>query len=252
MLIRDADRLADENWAVLAIGQALIGEVSSNLLAVVFEILTGRLVVHFVLEVSSLEDLEWIEDDFGTELEAPWGDGWPDRIVAVETVVHTAPLEPRQRATFGREKRIVFAAKGWWAKSGGVAAGAPEISPMGAIGAALSGDVAAAELLAAFPHSELLESVDGWELVVTKFCVRRVVEGLLQRQVSAEDAQRWSSFIRRGYLDSGQAPIAPLRINYEPDDEDLIVEVVSRLDELGDLVDGEIDEVELRRFLDSL
>ena len=38
--------------------------------------------------------------------------------------------------------------------------------------------------------------------------------------------------------DASQRPIRPLQIDYEPEHEAAIVEVVARLDEIGDVIDG--------------
>lgn len=47
-------------------------------------------------------------------------------------------------------------------------------------------------------------------------------------------------------------PIFPIDIEYEVEKEDLIVEIISRLDELGDIVDGKIDKIEIDNFLQQL
>jgi hypothetical protein len=80
-----------------------------------------------------------------------------------------------------------------------------------------------------------------------------VLRGLEGRTVSPEEAQRWASFVRRGYFGrSGGDPIQPLDIAYEEESEDAIVEVVARLDEIGDAVDGEVSPKEIRELLQLL
>lgn len=68
-------------------------------------------------------------------------------------------------------------------------------------------------------------------------------------------AQQWASFIRRGYFEnqpSGRGG-KPLEIDYDSAYEDAIAEVVSRLDEIGDVVDGDVpDEAETALLLYSL
>jgi hypothetical protein len=63
---------------------------------------------------------------------------------------------------------------------------------------------------------------------------------------------RRASFARRRYATEGVQPIEPIDIGYEPSREDDIVEVVGRLDQIGDLVDGDPSEQEQRRWLARL
>lgn len=67
----------------------------------------------------------------------------------------------------------------------------------------------------------------------------------LQRgEVTGGEAQRWASFVRRGFVagDGSRLPVTPLLIDYEPEHEDAIVEVIGRLDEIGDVIDGEVPD----------
>lgn len=78
----------------------------------------------------------------------------------------------------------------------------------------------------------------------------KVLTAYLSGRLSAEEAQGWASFVRRGYLaGTSVASVRPLDIEYEADAEDEIAEVIARLDELGDSVDGEISEEEGRQLL---
>lgn len=55
------------------------------------------------------------------------------------------------------------------------------------------------------------------------------------------EVQRWASFMRRGYIGAGEGgPITPLDIYYQAGYEEEMVEIVGRLDEIGDVVDGEV------------
>lgn len=68
-----------------------------------------------------------------------------------------------------------------------------------------------------------------------------VLRGPYDSAFSPELTQAWASFIRRGYVaEPGGGPIRPIDIDYEQAYEDDIAETVSRLDEIGDLVDGEV------------
>lgn len=112
----------------------------------------------------------------------------------------------------------------------------------------LRGDLAAFRRLRSVDHAQLLQvSVD---LKVDPVAVRRVLNALVDGTAGPEEVQAWASFMRRGYLPSSHGPIHPLAIEYVS--EDVVSEVISRLDELGDLVDGEIGESELESMIAAL
>ena len=68
-----------------------------------------------------------------------------------------------------------------------------------------------------------------------------VLLGLSQGVFPPELVQSWASFVRRGYqAPSTGGPITPLDIDYEEAWENAIVEAVTRLDEVGDIIDGEV------------
>jgi hypothetical protein len=87
---------------------------------------------------------------------------------------------------------------------------------------------------------------------LTAASVRRVVSSLIGGEISPSEAQRWASFVRRGHADGGARPIRPLDIEYEANREEDIVEVVGRLDEIGDGIGGVPNEREQRQWLASL
>ena len=96
-------------------------------------------------------------------------------------------------------------------------------------------------------------------LVVTPKAVRAVLLALQQQQVPPYLVQQWASFVRRGYFANpdGQPgpatqPIAPIDIEYDLSFEDQIAEIISRLDEIGDLIDGEVTDAEIAIMLQSL
>lgn len=80
----------------------------------------------------------------------------------------------------------------------------------------------------------------------------RVLVALQNKDVSPELVQQWASFIRRGYFGSVVAHRRPIDIQYEPAAEDRIAEVISRLDELGDLIDGEIADNDLAEMIEGI
>ena len=82
-------------------------------------------------------------------------------------------------------------------------------------------------------------------LVLRPRAVAVVLSALRRGRITESAAQAWASFVRRGYLEGGDlAPVRPIRIAYESEYEDAIVEAIARLDELGDEIDGEISPSE--------
>ena len=70
--------------------------------------------------------------------------------------------------------------------------------------------------------------------------VMAVLQGLSAGSISGEQAQAWASFVRWGFIEGGLGLIRPLDIEYDAAAEDAIVEVVGRLDQIGDLIDGDL------------
>ena len=60
--------------------------------------------------------------------------------------------------------------------------------------------------------------------------------------------------MRRGYLVDGRRgePARPIDIDYEAGAEKALVEVLARLDEIGDVVDGQVNSDEIQEMLQSL
>ena len=90
-------------------------------------------------------------------------------------------------------------------------------------------------------------------LVITTTTICKVLMDLQQHRITAEQAQKWASFVRRGYVAYKQkGPIKPIEIDYDITVEDLIADVISRLDEIGDLIDGTISEEKLKMMIRQL
>jgi hypothetical protein len=90
------------------------------------------------------------------------------------------------------------------------------------------------------------------DLVVTKEGLLRVLVAFQRQAVLGDLVQQWASFVCRGYFGSSVEPRQPLDISYDDSAEQEIVKVVSRLDELGDLADGEISGDELATMIGTL
>lgn len=90
-------------------------------------------------------------------------------------------------------------------------------------------------------------------VVVRRSSVVDVLRGLLVGAWTPEQVQAWASFVRRGYVASrSDLPVRPLEIEYDDACEEEIAAAVSRLDEIGDLVDGEVTTVEVLYLLQLL
>ena len=115
----------------------------------------------------------------------------------------------------------------------------------------IAGDTAAMSRIASAPQSELLLAAEHCaDLALSPQAVARVLEGLLNRTVSPSDAQQWASFVRRGFVaPQPSGPVRAVDIAYDPEHEEVLATVVSRLDEIGDLVDGEVSDHELAQLL---
>jgi hypothetical protein len=90
------------------------------------------------------------------------------------------------------------------------------------------------------------------ELIVTKAAIARVLTALQDHKTSPSMVQKWASFVRRGYFGSVDGKRHPIDIRYDRASEDEIVEIVGRLDELGDSIDGDISEAELVTIMAKL
>lgn len=116
-----------------------------------------------------------------------------------------------------------------------------------------NGDAQAITVLRRLGHAMLLNTTDGAEpLVVTREATISVLRGLLDGRLSPTQAQGWASFVRCGYLEGTTGPVQPLPIDFESAWEDAIAEATSRLDEIGDLIDGEVSNGELLDLLQLL
>ena len=121
---------------------------------------------------------------------------------------------------------------------------------------AVGGDPEAVADISRFDQPALLEAqVDaGQPLTLTREATVAVLHGLLDHQFTPADVQSWASLMRRGYIagQTGRGPIEPLEIEFDEACEDAISAAVSRLDEIGDAVDGEVTTSEILDFLQLL
>ena len=109
--------------------------------------------------------------------------------------------------------------------------------------AAVNGKPGALAVLSQAHHSDLLAVATEVPLVLGRDAVAGVLDGMSAGSVSGTEAQAWASFVRHGYINPEPGGTRPLTIDYEPAAEDAIVEVMGRLDEIGDLVDGDVPDL---------
>jgi hypothetical protein len=129
---------------------------------------------------------------------------------------------------------------------------APEAARVSrALQAVVDGDPAPLDFLAARGHEELVEAATGLGvLTVPRAAVVAVLRRLLEKSMTPEQAQQWASFVRRGYIaDPLGGPIRPLDIAFESRCEEAMADTISRLDEIGDVVDGVVTDEEARDLL---
>lgn len=124
-----------------------------------------------------------------------------------------------------------------------------------AIAALVEGDLTYLPTVRSANHRELRDAAEKLRgLFVSRSAVARVLEDWRCGHFAAEDIQQWASFIRRGYVSdrvSGE-PLRPIAIEYDVNDEAVIVEIIGRLDEIGDQIDGHIVACEQDEMLRNL
>ena len=123
-----------------------------------------------------------------------------------------------------------------------------------ALAAVLAGRVSAVPALKSVSHDHLVAVAASLDerLLVSRDAVVTVLQGLADGTWAPPQAQAWASFVRRGVATTDPGPVRALDVEYEEAWEDGIVEAVSRLDEIGDLIDGEVTPKELRELLRML
>lgn len=122
-----------------------------------------------------------------------------------------------------------------------------------AIAAVVEGDVNHLSTVLAADHLELLDAAAKLPpLSASRSALTRVLKEWRSGHCSADDVQKWASFVRRGYVAGHSDGIRPIDIEYDAMDEELIVEIIGRFDEIGDLIDESIDDHEQKEMLRAL
>lgn len=124
-----------------------------------------------------------------------------------------------------------------------------------ALGRALRGEAGAIAEIATADHRSVraAEELIGTPLVVRRAAAANILRGLVDGRVSPSAAQAWASFMRRGFVEGAvDGPVRPVEIEFEGAWEDAISATISRLDEIGDVVDGEVTSGEALDLLQIL
>jgi hypothetical protein len=119
----------------------------------------------------------------------------------------------------------------------------------------IRGDLGPMSAIVSATHEEVLTAADalGTPLVVPRVAAVSVLCGLRNGVYRPESVQAWASFVGAGFVaNRSPGPIRPVEIDFEDAWEDAIATAVSRLDEIGDVVDGEVSEGEILDLLQLL
>jgi len=87
---------------------------------------------------------------------------------------------------------------------------------------------------------------------ITVSAVKKVLKALLEKTITPSDANSWAWLARGGVVRTIEGVAVRVETDYQDDKEEAIAEAVSRLSELGDLVDGTIDDTELKQLIQVL
>jgi len=119
------------------------------------------------------------------------------------------------------------------------------------IAAIVAGDPSGLSMVKAANHPDLLDAAARLpSRTISRPALAKLLTSWRSDRCTADDVQQWASFVRRGYVAGVPVgPVRPIDIEYDARDEDLIVEIIGRLDEIGDLIDGEVDDNEREEML---
>lgn len=118
------------------------------------------------------------------------------------------------------------------------------------IAAIVAGDLNGLTMVKAADHPDLLDAAARLPpLTISRPALAKVLKSWRSGHCNADDVQQWASFVRRGYIAGIRGAVRPIDIEYDALDEDLIVEIIGRLDEIGDMIDGEVSDNEREAML---
>ena len=106
---------------------------------------------------------------------------------------------------------------------------------------AVNGDLAAVSVLETLNRVDADALAGELNLVLSAEVVARVIAEYDAGVAPQRDVQRWAELMRWGHLPGPSGPVlSNLDVDYEYVAEDAIADAIGRLDELGDIVDGEL------------
>jgi hypothetical protein len=119
---------------------------------------------------------------------------------------------------------------------------------------AVPGDFEAFAIVIRQPHAAIQACRASLpELVLPAKAVRQVLQAFQHSEITPEEVQKWASFVRRGYVTGTQdEAVIPIDIEFEASAEDEITDIIARLDEIGDRIDGKIGSDELAQMVRSV
>ncbi|HET8583319.1 MAG TPA: hypothetical protein VFL65_08695 [Jatrophihabitans sp.] len=117
----------------------------------------------------------------------------------------------------------------------------------------LAGRLDALPEVESWSHEHLARVAAELDLRLDPSAVAGVIDGYQEGRYPMTSVQRWASLMRHGYCaDASGDPIEPIFIEYDERHESAIVEALSRLTELGDVIDGELRPGESAELVSAL
>lgn len=118
---------------------------------------------------------------------------------------------------------------------------------------ALQGDIKLFKKIFSKPHESIYYlAKDLPTIIVTGSAVKNVLEKLRDREFSPEIINLWASFLFHGVCGKiGSEFMEEIDVEYECKYADEISEAISRLEDLGDLIDGTISNQEVTSLINS-
>jgi hypothetical protein len=116
----------------------------------------------------------------------------------------------------------------------------------------LGGDVAALAGLKADSADEALQVTRDLRPCVSAAIVSQVLSAFDREEISASETQAWASFMQHGNVSIPRWRFTYVDIEWESAKEKEIAEALARMEELGDLIDGEISHAEAADLIAAL
>ena len=118
----------------------------------------------------------------------------------------------------------------------------------------VAGDLAPLAAVAAASHQEVLEAWQGsTRPTLTRTALIAVLEGLGDGDVSDEDAVRWATLMRHGYLETVGPTLPAVEIELDEPYADAIIRALSYLEDVTDVrLSGVVDPIYIGQLIAAL